>query len=276
MPTARSRPTACSRAVDLVAAPWARIISVICVSTRTTGLSAVAGSWKIMAISRPRMAPQSPFIEPQQVLAAVLDRSGNDLPWSRHQPDQRTDRRRLPGAALSDQTKDLSGIDAKRNVVNGSQRTPLGWETRGQASHDEQRLVRYAILSCRDVKGVHFGRKRSATPSPRRLSPIPVKTMASPGNVTIHHCWARYVFPSVIICPHSGSGGCTPRPRNDSAVADRMQRTISDMAKVIVGVMTLGRAWRKIWRPGRKPRARAASMYSSFRTTRISPRISRV
>src|SRR5580658_1431645 len=45
-----------SSAAALEIFSWARICSAICAPTRCTGLSAEMGSWKIIAISLPRMA----------------------------------------------------------------------------------------------------------------------------------------------------------------------------------------------------------------------------
>ena len=45
-----------SSAAALEIFSWARICSAICAPTRCTGLSAEIGSWKIIAISFPRMA----------------------------------------------------------------------------------------------------------------------------------------------------------------------------------------------------------------------------
>src|ERR1700753_3524121 len=56
MPTRPISSIARSRAAALETFSWARICSAICPPTRCTGLRAEIGSWKIIAISLPRMA----------------------------------------------------------------------------------------------------------------------------------------------------------------------------------------------------------------------------
>ena len=65
--------------------------------------------------------------------------------------------------------------------------------------------------SCSAVTGA--GRSRSARPSPSRLKPSPVTTMATPGNTEIHQAVVMKFLPSAISTPHSAAGGWAPRPR---------------------------------------------------------------
>jgi hypothetical protein len=53
----------------------------------------------------------------------------------------------------------------------------------------------------------------SARPSPIRLSAMPRTSSAKPGRAVIHQAWSRNWRPAAIMAPHSGVGGCGPRPR---------------------------------------------------------------
>ena len=55
--------------------------------------------------------------------------------------------------------------------------------------------------------------RRSASPSPIRLSATPRMSNAKPGSAVIHQACSRNWRPAAIIAPHSGVGGCGPRPR---------------------------------------------------------------
>ncbi len=59
MPTMPSSSAARARASALDIFLWAEIVSVICSSTVSTGLRLVIGSWKIIAMSRPRISRTS-------------------------------------------------------------------------------------------------------------------------------------------------------------------------------------------------------------------------
>ncbi len=55
--------------------------------------------------------------------------------------------------------------------------------------------------------------RRSANPSPIRLSATPSTSNARPGKAVIHQACSRNWRPAAIMAPHSGVGGCGPRPR---------------------------------------------------------------
>jgi hypothetical protein len=50
-------------------------------------------------------------------------------------------------------------------------------------------------------------------PSPTRLKPSPVTTIARPGKIEIHQPVVMKFLPSAISTPHSAAGGRAPRPR---------------------------------------------------------------
>src|SRR5262249_31664446 len=75
-----------------------------------------------------------------------------------------------------------------------------------------------------------WGSKTSRRLSPRKLNASTAVKMARPGNVPIHQNW-KYCVPAATIEPHSGCGGCAPRPRNErpdrSRIAVARPRVIS-------------------------------------------------
>ena len=77
------------------------------------------------------------------------------------------------------------------------------------------------------------------------------------------------------IAPHDGVGGCTPRPRNDSAASDRIAPARPRVAITITGLITFGSTWRMITRGDFAPSAFAAVTYSISRTFKTWPRTSR-
>src|SRR5579872_5417487 len=92
-------------------------------------------------------------------------------------------------------------------------------------------------------------------PSPTRLNAIPTTVIARPGKVGSHHAVITYSRESAIIAPHSGVGGCTPRPRKLSEAPARMFSTAADIAKTTAGPMTLGSRCRTMTRRSLQPRS---------------------
>src|SRR4029077_16819594 len=67
------------------------------------------------------------------------------------------------------------------------------------------------------------GSTRSRKPSPSRLKQNTAIISAPPGKKAIHHSpEMMLVAPSATMIPHSGVGGLTPSPMNDSPAALRM------------------------------------------------------
>src|SRR3984893_1007657 len=77
------------------------------------------------------------------------------------------------------------------------------------------------------------------------------------------------------MAPHSGSGGCAPTPRKDSAARSRMARLTSMVALTSTGDRQFGSRWNSRMRHCRWPSARAVRMNSFSRCTRTWPRMSR-
>src|SRR6202008_5007537 len=70
------------------------------------------------------------------------------------------------------------------------------------------------------------GSSTSRSPSPSKLNARLVIRMATPGTVDSHQASVRWLRPVESIAPHSGIGGCAPRPRKPSPAAVRMMPAI--------------------------------------------------
>ena len=68
------------------------------------------------------------------------------------------------------------------------------------------------------------------------------------------------VRPSEIIAPHSGIGGCAPRPRKPRPAAERMIPAMSSATRTIIDEMQSGQTWPISSRKGPAPCRRAAAM----------------
>ena len=118
----------------------------------------------------------------------------------RQQTEDRAQRHAFARPGLAHQPHHLARHDAERHIVHRGDRPGSGGERRRQVAHVEGG-DHLRVLST------------SASPSPRRLKPSPVTTMAMPGNTDIHHAVVMKFLPSAICTPHSGVGGWAPRPR---------------------------------------------------------------
>ena len=154
--------------------------SVICRPMVNTGLRQVMGSWKIMEMSRPRMAcisfslfsvsssPQKrmeppSFSRPPPGSSLVTAKAVMDLPL----PDSPTRPRICPGATSRDTSCRMETIP----FFTGRERDRCLMESIGSISP-------------------HFldrGSRMSRMPSPIRLNPIMVIRMDRPGKAAYHH-----------------------------------------------------------------------------------------
>src|SRR5690606_34312383 len=104
------------------------------------------------------------------------------------------------------------------------------------------------------------GSSASRRPSPSRLKPRLTMRMAKPGIAATHH-WSRMKRrPEAIIAPHSGSGGCAPRPRKPSPAAVRMMPAMSSVTRTMSEEMHKGMMWRSTMRHGEAPISRTAEI----------------
>src|SRR5882672_3801842 len=74
----------------------------------------------------------------------------------------------------------------------------------------------------------------SRSPSPSRLKPRLTMKMARPGMVGTHHASRMKRRLVAIIVPHSGAGGCAPRPRKPRPAAVRMMPDMSSVTRTII------------------------------------------
>ena len=82
--------------------------SMICSPIGRTGLSEVIGSWKIIAISRPRTFAHLIFGQVEEVAALEHDAALRDAAGARQQPHDRMRGDRFAGAGFADQCYDLA------------------------------------------------------------------------------------------------------------------------------------------------------------------------
>ncbi len=98
-----------------------------------------------------------------------------DVPRRRlDQPQQREGRHGLAAARFTHDTQRLSREEIERHVIHGARHGLAGLKARAQATHLEEWLHRVV------------GSRASRRPSPRRLNPTTVTTMAIPGKVATH------------------------------------------------------------------------------------------
>ena len=177
MPTRRIRSSARSRGRASATEPRCTCgPSAIWSPTRMTGLSAVIGSWKIIAIAPPRTSsepagravtrssPSNSTSPPTIYAGAAAGRGSRAASCSCRSPTRRRARAPRPARPSND--------------------TPSTAWTVPRASGSSTRRSR----TSRSRRRAHSGRSRSARPSPISESPSPVMTTARPGIVVSCHC----------------------------------------------------------------------------------------
>ena len=136
-----------------------------------------------------------------EVPALEDDRAARHGGLGRQGVHDRAQRQALARAALADDADRLARLDLERHAVDDGEAVAVKLEPRDEVAHLEQRHQRDS------------GRSASARPSPRNASPTPVRMIARPGKTGTHHASSRNGRASAMIAPHSGVGGCGPRPR---------------------------------------------------------------
>ena len=121
--------------------------SRICRPMVSTGLSEVIGSWKIIAISRPRIVAQLLVVEREQVAAAEHRRALRDAAVPGEDPEQRERGDALAAARLADDPERLAGGDVERDAVDGVDEPSLGAELDVQVVDDEERLSSHGLAA---------------------------------------------------------------------------------------------------------------------------------
>jgi hypothetical protein len=100
------------------ACPWMVSVSATWSPMVCTGLSAVIGSWKIIAMSLPRVAHQSASGWSRRLLAVETDVPGGGRAVGQ-ETHQRKRRHGLARAAFADKAEDLALRDVERDVRAG-------------------------------------------------------------------------------------------------------------------------------------------------------------
>src|SRR5690606_17832924 len=160
------------------------------------------------------------------------------------EPEQRQQRGRLAGAALSHDRHAL----ARRHVQ-------LGHPRHGPPAIADPQV---AYL---DHVTILRGSSALRSPSPSTLNANAVSRIASPGKVTTHQFVVNSVCPCSTISPHSAVGSCAPSPRYESAAAVRMTPPASSETWTRTGVSEFGSTCRRMIMGAGTPRQRAASTY---------------
>ena len=160
-------------------------MSTICAATECTGLSAVMGSWKTIAISRPRRARSSRGDSRQHVAALVQDLARLHRRVGRQQADHRRDDGGLAAAALADQSDDAPGRNREGHAAHGAHRPLRRVEAHAEVPDLEQ-LVAHRSQTLRRS----FGSRMSRSASPRNVKPS-VVTISAPVPATISQGVAR-------------------------------------------------------------------------------------
>src|SRR6185503_3428637 len=117
-------------------------------------------------------------------------------------------------------------------------------------------------LQQRRAGGAHArpsGANTSRRPSPTMLMPSTRAASAVPGMAISQNEKNMKFLASAIISPHDGSGGCTPRPRKESAASSRIAEPDSTVATTIRCGKTLGRISPASTRSRPAPAASAAA-----------------
>ena len=104
----------------------------------------------------------------------------------------------------------------------------------------------------------HFASITSRRPSPSKLNPSATMQIAKPGNVATHH-WSKMNFrPVEIMAPHSGSGGCAPKPMKPRPAAVRMMPAMSKVMRTMTDERHIGMMWKTMMRNSLAPARRTA------------------
>ena len=75
----------------------------------------------------------------------------------------------------------------------------------------------------------------------RNCTPATSMNNAVPGMTESQGFNSRYDWPSLIISPHSGVGGCTPNPRNPKPAAIKIAEPRLSVACTITGAIAFGK-----------------------------------
>ena len=118
-----------ARASRMLTVSCASTVSTICVPMLSTGFSVIIGSWKIIAMRRPRISRISGG-EPDEILAPEQDASADHPSGRIEEPQDRESGDRLARAGLPDEPQHFATTDLEAYAVHGLDDALLGEEMR--------------------------------------------------------------------------------------------------------------------------------------------------
>ena len=139
MPTTLSISIARARASFFVMSLWRSAASSSCLPIVCTGFSDVIGSWKIIAISLPRISPQPLRVsrEESSPRNSTCPVDGCDLRVV--EAHHREARHALAAPRLADDAEHLAGLDGEADAVDGSDEAVVSLEGRPEVADVEER-----------------------------------------------------------------------------------------------------------------------------------------
>ena len=146
-----------SAASSLMPSLWTSSASTIWLPTVSTGFSDVIGSWKIIAMSPPRIS-RSSFVRHLQQVLALVDRLTLRDPALRRETEDREHRDALARAGLADDPEHLARHQVVADVGDRLDDSVLGLELDCQIANRENR-VRHE-LSAASGRARRAGRRR--------------------------------------------------------------------------------------------------------------------
>src|SRR5689334_17522014 len=91
------------------------------------------------------------------------------------------------------------------------------------------------------IRVVSLGSRRSRNASPKRFRLSTTRMIARAGPSVIQGSLWRYTWASLIMEPHSGVGGCAPKPRKLRIDSSMIAKEIEMVAWTRSGLKILGR-----------------------------------
>src|SRR5579883_1121750 len=168
--------------------------------------------------------------ERQQVLSGEGEAPGAHLPRKADEAHQRQHGDALSRTRFADDAEDFAFLDPQIDRIDRVHDAADGREVDGQRlDFDERHRYRFSL-----------GSKASRSPSPKRLKASTVTRIMRPGKVTAHQARSINSRESASMVPHSGCGGCAPRPRKPRAAASRMAEEKPSEAWTMRGARQFG------------------------------------
>ena len=179
---------------------WIENISPIWSPMVRSGLSAVIGSWKIIAMPAPRTSRISATRGRAEIAALEHDAAAVDRHAVGQQPHDGVGGHGFAGAGFADHAEDFVRRERQRDISSACARSA----PRGQA--DAQTLEREDGLG-RAHRLFSLGLSASLSPWPTSDTASTVSRMAMPGIAETYHCTRSTSRPSPMRLPQEGDVG---------------------------------------------------------------------